>query len=447
MMSSAEDLVTPESAELVALEFGKAGGITQHIGAFQVTMPGSGASITFLDTPGHAAFGAMRARGAAATDIVVLAVAADDGVMPQTREALAHAQAAQVSLVVALTKCDLPQARPAEVKLQLLSEGIELEEFGGHVQCVETAARAGLGLTELEEALLLQAEVMELKAPLEVPATAVVVEAQVTKALGPVATVIVRKGTLKPGDPIVVGTEHGRVRALRDSRNCALASAGPGQAVVVSGLKGVPSAGDELLVVGSEQRAIKMAAARSARAHDYRLSQLTRMQAEHTRRQLQMRELEYERAPASEVDAAIKAAKLEVLQHQVIYHLLDEVTACMDAAEAGAGAAAGMAEEVLGTAMVLQVFPLLKNRKEAGKVAGCRVQEGSLQLNPGTVYRVLREGQVVYEGPCSNLRQHKQDVAAVGRNGECGVVLDGGQFVGFLAGDLLQCVQRRTTRG
>lgn len=153
------------------------------------------------------------------------------------------------------------------------------------------------------------------------------------------------------------------------------------------------------------------------------------------------------RAPAPEVDAAIKAAKLEVLQHQVIYHLLDEVTAYMDAAEAGAGGATGMAEEVLGTATVLQVFPLLKNRKEAGKVAGCRVQEGSLQLNPGTVYRVLREGQVVYEGPCSNLRQHKQDVAAVGRNGECGVVLDGGRFGEFLPGDVLQCVQQRTTRG
>jgi translation initiation factor IF-2 len=153
------------------------------------------------------------------------------------------------------------------------------------------------------------------------------------------------------------------------------------------------------------------------------------------------------KAPASDVDAAIKASKLEVLQHRVIYHLLDEVAACMAAAEAGAGAAAGLAEEVLGTATVLQVFPLLKDRREAGKVAGCRVQEGSLQLNPGTVYRVLREGQVVFEGPCSNLRLHKLDVGAVGKNAECGVVLDEGRYGGFLPGDMVQCVQRRTTRG
>ncbi|WIA08063.1 hypothetical protein OEZ85_007529 [Tetradesmus obliquus] len=650
-LQSTEDVVSLESAELAALEFGKillrppedaaaaaaaaprppvvtvmghvdhgktslldalrssnitageAGGITQHIGAFEVVMPGSGERLTFLDTPGHAAFGAMRARGAAATDIVVLAVAADDGVMPQTREALAHARAAQVPVVVALTKCDLPQARVEQVKLQLLSEGLELEEYGGDVQLVETAARKGQGLDALEEALLLQAEVMELRARTDVPATAVVVEAQVAKGLGPVATVIVRSGTLRLGDPIVVGTEHGKVRAIKDGRGASITQAGPGQAAVVSGLRAIPAAGDELIVVGSDARAAKMAAARAARAEDFRQGQLARMQAEHSRRQATLRQQEYERkrqlrqrirelqlggfkrhtnsermsmlqesmqleeeqlkqqaggmqqstasdaaayaaadaaaddeaspaaagavdatsaaadetatlppdapvitfvikadvqgsaeavrdavtaaaagkvhlkvvycgvgpvtasdvhlaaatgarlvafnlrAPAADVDAALKTAKVEVLQHRVIYHLLDEVEACITAAESGvAGGQGSLAEQVLGSATVLQVFPLLRNRREVGSVAGCRVQEGSLQLASGVVFRVLRDGEVVYEGPCSSLRQHKNDVSAVGKAGECGVVLDEGRFGGYKPGDVVQCVQQRTVR-
>ncbi|KAF6248325.1 P-loop containing nucleoside triphosphate hydrolase protein [Scenedesmus sp. NREL 46B-D3] len=528
-LQSAEDVVSVESAELAALEFGKillrpaedaaaaaaavprapvvtvmghvdhgktslldalrssnvtageAGGITQHIGAFEVAMPGSGARLTFLDTPGHAAFGAMRARGAAATDIVVLAVAADDGVMPQTREALAHARAAQVPVVVALTKCDLPQARIEQVKMQLLSEGLELEEFGGDVQLVETAARKGQGLDALEEALLLQAEVMELKAPLDVPATGVVVEAQVAKGLGPIATVILRSGTLRLGDPIVVGTEHGRVRAIKDGRGASIAAALPGQAVVVSGLRAMPAAGDELLVVASEARAAQMAAARSARAEDFRLGQAdVQGTAEAVREAVAAaaagkvhlkvvycgvgsvsasdvhlaaatgaRLVAFNlRPPAPDIDAALKASKVEVLQHRVIYHLLDEVEACiLEAESGGAGGQGSLAEQVLGSATVLQVFPLLQNRKEVGKVAGCRVQEGSLQVSSGVVFRVLRDGEVVFEGPCSNLRQHKNDVSAVGRAGECGVVLDEGRFGGYKLGDVVQCVQQRTVRG
>ena len=274
----------------------EAGGITQHIGAFDAALPGGGGAVTFLDTPGHAAFGAMRARGAAVTDVVVLAVAADDGVMPQTREALAHARAARCPVVVALTKCDLPQARPAAVKAQLLEEGLELEEFGGAVQCVETAARQGRGLEELGEALALQAEVMELAAPRRgVPAAAVVVEAMVDRGLGPVATVIVRRGELKPGDAVVVGTKSGKVRLLRNSRGEALAAAGPGCHAVVAGLRGLPAAGDELAVVGSEARAHAIAAAREARAEDYRRAQLARARLAAVRQQREAAELEQAR--------------------------------------------------------------------------------------------------------------------------------------------------------
>ncbi|KAI8464823.1 MAG: hypothetical protein J3K34DRAFT_388271 [Monoraphidium minutum] len=262
----------------------EAGGITQHIGAFGVTMPGSGASITFLDTPGHAAFGAMRARGAAATDVVVLAVAADDGVMPQTREALAHARAARCPIVVAITKCDLPQAKPDLVKSQLVAEGLELEEYGGDVQVVLTAARKGEGLAELEEALLLQAEVMELSAPRACPAAGVVVEAQVDKGLGPVATVIIHRGELRVGDAVVVGTSSGKVRALRTSRGAPLQSAGPGHHAVVAGLRSLPSAGDELAAVASEARAHAIGAARAARAADYRRAQLARARGSRRRR-------------------------------------------------------------------------------------------------------------------------------------------------------------------
>ncbi|DBB16568.1 TPA: hypothetical protein ACH3X3_014829 [Trebouxia sp. C0006] len=228
---------------------GEAGGITQHIGAFEVKMPDSQQSLTFLDTPGHAAFSAMRARGAAITDLVVLVAAADDGVMPQTREAMAHCKAAGCPIVVALTKCDVPMAQPARVRQQLIAEGLELEEVGGSIQVVETAAPKGKGLLDLEEALMLQAEGLELKASPSRPAEAVVVEAKLDKGQGPVATAIVKKGSLEVGQFVVVGSQWGKVRSLRSAAGVNLKKATPGQPVEIAGLKGVPQAGDHLQVL------------------------------------------------------------------------------------------------------------------------------------------------------------------------------------------------------
>lgn len=256
-----------------AVAAGEAGGITQHIGAFEINMPDSKASLTFLDTPGHAAFSAMRARGAAVTDIVVLVVAADDGVMAQTREAMAHARDARCPIVVAITKCDKPSADVARVRKQLMAEGLELEDIGGSVQVVEVSAvaRTKMGMDKLEEALLLQSELMELKSPIDCPAEGAVIEAKLERGQGPVATLIVTRGTLKVGDVVVVGNQWGKVRSMRPASGAALKTVSPGQPAEVSGLKGLPLAGDEFRVVENEDRAQKLAKARSARSETARL--------------------------------------------------------------------------------------------------------------------------------------------------------------------------------
>lgn len=233
----------------------EAGGITQHLGAFVVSMP-SGSSITFLDTPGHAAFSAMRARGAAITDIVVLVVAADDGVMPQTLEAISHAKAANVPIVVAINKCDKPAADPERVRIQLGSEGVLLEDLGGDVQVVEVSAVKRSGLDKLEESLLLQAEMMDLKARIDGPAQAYVVEARLDRGRGPLATAIVKSGTLLCGQYVVVGAEWGKIRAIRDMMGEVITdSARPSAPVEIEGLRGLPMAGDDVVVVYSEERA------------------------------------------------------------------------------------------------------------------------------------------------------------------------------------------------
>lgn len=231
----------------------EAGGITQHLGAFVVAMP-SGASITFLDTPGHAAFSAMRARGTSVTDVVVL-VAADDGVMPQTLEAISHAKAANVPIVVAINKCDKPGANPERVKLQLASEGLLLEEMGGDVQVVEVSATLKTGLDNLEEALLLQAEMMDLKARIDGPSQAYVVEARLDKGRGPLVTAIVKAGTLVCGQYVVIGSEWGTIRAIREVMGKLTDKATPAMPVEIEGLRGTPMAGDDVIVVQSEERA------------------------------------------------------------------------------------------------------------------------------------------------------------------------------------------------
>ena len=278
----------------------EAGGITQHIGAFEVLLPGSQRRITFLDTPGHKAFGALRSRGAKVTDIVVLVVAADDGVMPQTREALDLARGAGCAVVVAVTKVDKPEAdvdkagvglarpgsaggvksaeptcaRTLQVTRQLVAAGVELESEGGSVQVVPVSAPQGLGLVELEEALLLQAEEMGLQAPAQGSVRAWVVESRMDQGLGPVATVVLKSGTLRPGMHVVVGSQFGRIRALRRPGGGGLEGVGPGQAAEVSGLRGLPQAGDELLVCSSEQHAQRLVEARRRREQDARTQQL-----------------------------------------------------------------------------------------------------------------------------------------------------------------------------
>ncbi|CAI0443751.1 unnamed protein product [Linum tenue] len=251
----------------------EAGGITQHLGAFVVGMT-SGASITFLDTPGHAAFSAMRARGAAVTDIIVLVVAADDGVMPQTLEAMSHAKSANVPIVVAINKCDKPAADPERVKVQLASEGLQLEEMGGDVQVVEVSAVKKTGLDDLEECLLLQAELMNLKARVDGPAQAYVVEAKLDKGRGPLATAIVKAGTLVTGQHIVVGSEWGRIRAIRDMVRKLAQQATPAMPVVLEGLKGLPRAGDDIVVVETEERARMLSAGRKKKFEKDRLRQI-----------------------------------------------------------------------------------------------------------------------------------------------------------------------------
>lgn len=261
----------------------EAGGITQHLGAFVVGMP-SGASITFLDTPGHAAFSAMRARGAAVTDIVVLVVAADDGVMPQTLEAMLHAKAANVPIVVAINKCDKPDADPERVRIQLGSEGLLLEDMGGDVQVVEVSAIGKIGLDKLEEALLLQAEMMDLKARVDGPAQAYVVEARLDRGRGPLATAIVKAGTLACGQHVVVGAEWGRIRAIRDVLGKLAEKAGPAMPVEIEGLRGLPMAGDDIVVVGSEERARMLSAGRKKKLEKDRLRKINeeRIETEET---------------------------------------------------------------------------------------------------------------------------------------------------------------------
>jgi translation initiation factor IF-2 len=248
----------------------EAGGITQHLGAFVVGMS-SGASITFLDTPGHAAFSAMRARGAAVTDIVVLVVAADDGVMPQTLEAVSHAKSANVPIVVAINKCDKPGANPEKVKLQLASEGLLLEEMGGDIQVVEVSAIKKMGLDNLEVALLLQADMMDLKARFDGPAQAYVVEARLDKGRGPLVTTIVKAGTLVCGQHVVVGSQWGRIRAIKDAAGRSTQRATPAMPVEIEGLRGLPMAGDDVIVVHSEERARMLSSGRKKKSEEDRL--------------------------------------------------------------------------------------------------------------------------------------------------------------------------------
>ncbi|KAL2345563.1 hypothetical protein Fmac_006848 [Flemingia macrophylla] len=447
----------------------EAGGITQHLGAFVVVMP-SGASITFLDTPGHAAFSAMRARGAAVTDIVVLVVAADDGVMPQTLEAIAHAKAANVPIVVAINKCDKPGANPEKVKLQLASEGMLLEEMGGDIQVVEVSATEKIGLDNLEEALLLQADMMDLKARIDGPAQAYVVEARLDKGRGPLITTIVKAGTLVCGQHVVVGSQWGRIRAIKDTAGKLTQRATPAMPVEIEGLRGLPMAGDDVIVVHSEERARMLSSGRQRKYEENRLKnkmiqdkQTTSDDSAEVPQRVEMpvfinvvhvgvgpisqSDVDLAQAcgacivgfnvktPPTPLSQAATRASIKIILHRVIYHLLEDIGNLIIEKAPGTSET-----HVAGQAEVMSIFEI-KGSKSKGpdvKIAGCRVIDGSVTRS--ATMRLLRSGEVVFEGLCTSLKREKQDVDTVKKGNECGLVIN--DWHDFQVGDVIQCLQQ-----
>ncbi|MGP7309108.1 translation initiation factor IF-2 [Klebsiella pneumoniae] len=445
---------------------GEAGGITQHIGAYHVETDNG--MITFLDTPGHAAFTSMRARGAQATDIVVLVVAADDGVMPQTIEAIQHAKAAQVPVVVAVNKIDKPEADPDRVKNELSQYGILPEEWGGESQFVHVSAKAGTGIDDLLDAILLQAEVLELKAVRNGMASGAVIESFLDKGRGPVATVLVREGTLHKGDIVLCSFEYGRVRAMRDELGREVLEAGPSIPVEILGLSGVPAAGDEVTVVRDEKKAREVALYRQGKFREVKLarqqkSKLENMFANMTEGEVHevnivlkadvqgsveaisdsllklstdevkvkiigsgvggITETDATLAAASNAilvgfnvraDASarkvIEAESLDLRYYSVIYNLIDEVKAAMSGM-----LSPELKQQIIGLAEVRDVFKSPK----FGAIAGCMVTEGTIKRhNP---IRVLRDNVVIYEGELESLRRFKDDVNEVRNGMECGI--------------------------
>ncbi len=463
---------------------GEAGGITQHIGAYHVETPKG--MVTFLDTPGHAAFTSMRARGAQVTDIVILVVAADDGVMPQTIEAIQHAQAAKVPIVVALNKIDKPEADPDRVKQELTKYGVIPEEWGGENIFVPVSARTGQGVEQLLESLLLQAEVLELKAPVEGFAAGYVIESSIEKGRGPVATVLVLRGTLKLGDPVLVGQEFGRVRALFDEAGRPIESAGPAMPVVVLGLSAAPNAGDELLVVESERKAREVALHRQTKSRDVKLAkQSASMQnvlsamgeakaslvpvvvkadvqgsVEALRDALigmstgevavnviaagvgGITESDVTLAAASKAQiiafnvrgdaaarAAIKDHAVDVRYYSVIYEAIDDMRALLTGM-----LAPEVKEQIVGLAEVRSVF----RSSKFGTVAGCMVIDGYVRRN--FPIRVLRDNVVIFEGALESLRRFKDDVNEVRAGTECGIGVK--NYNDVREGDQIECFSR-----
>lgn len=454
---------------------GEAGGITQHIGAYQVTAP-SGGKLTFIDTPGHAAFTAMRARGAQVTDIVVLVVAANDSVMPQTVEAIDHARAANVPMIVAVNKCDLPEANPQKVKQDLLQHEVVSEDFGGDVQMIEVSATTRQGLDDLLEAINLQAEILELKANPERAATGVIVEAQLDRGRGPVATVLVQRGTLKIGDIFVAGAEWGRVRALQDSRNERLDEAGPSMPVEILGLQGTPSAGDEFHVVENEGRAREISEYRQRQEREKRAVTGARASLEQMLSQIKAGEIqELPVVVKADVQGSLEAivsavdslgneeVKARILHagvggitesdvelarasntfvigfnvranaqaretarqegvdfryYSIIYELVDDLKQALSGM-----LAPEVRETAIGTADVLEVFSVSK----IGRVAGCRVTGGVVRRTARA--RLLRDSVVIHDGVLKSLKRFKDDANEVREGNECGVALENYQDI------------------
>jgi translation initiation factor IF-2 len=447
---------------------GEAGGITQHIGAYHVDTPRG--VITFLDTPGHEAFTAMRARGAKATDIVVLVVAADDGVMPQTVEAINHAKAANVPLVVAMNKIDKHEANPEKVKQELLNHGVVPEEYGGDSPVIPVSAKTGQGVDELLEQVLLQAEVLELKAPTEAPAKGVVIEARLDKGRGPVATLLVQSGTLRRGDIVLTGAVYGRVRAMLDENGKPVQSAGPSIPVEIQGLSEVPTAGEEAMVIADERKAREIALFRQGKFRDVKLAKqqaaklenvfeqmgegekkvltlvikadvqgsqealvhaLTRLATDEVKVTVVhagvggITESDVNLAMASRAviigfntraDATarklIESAGIQVRYYNIIYDAVEEIKAALSGM-----LAPERKESVLGLVEVRQVFRISK----IGTVAGCYVQEGLVKRSAQV--RVLRDNVVIHSGEIDSLKRFKDDVREVKSGFECGISL------------------------
>jgi translation initiation factor IF-2 len=464
---------------------GEAGGITQHIGAYQVTAP-SGHRITFIDTPGHAAFTAMRARGAKVTDVVILVVAADDGVMPQTVEAIHHAKAAKVPMIVAINKIDKPDARPERVRTELLQHEVQVESLGGDVLDVEVSATKKLNLDRLLETIALQSELLELRANPDRPAEGTVIEAKLDRGRGPVATVLVQRGSLHVGDIVVAGGEWGRVRALVSDTGASIQAAGPSMPIEVLGFNGTPDAGDRLAVVESESRAREITAYRSREKRDRMAARASGLRGslEQMMSQLQtagrkefplvikgdvqgsieailgaLDKLGTEEVGArilhagvggiSESDVTLASASgaaiigfnvrahkeardaaertgTEIRYYNIIYDLVDDVKKAMSGLLPPT-----LRETMLGNALIQEIFHVSK----VGKVAGCRVTDGVVER--GANVRLIRDNVVVHEGKLSQLKRFKDDAKEVLAGQECGMAFE--TYQDMRAGDIIEC--------
>ena len=460
---------------------GEAGGITQHIGAYHVETPRG--MVTFLDTPGHEAFTAMRARGAKATDVVILVVSADDGVMPQTIEAIHHAKAAGVPLVVAINKIDKPGAEPERVKMELVAQEVVPEEFGGEVMFREVSAKTGQGIDELLEAVLLQAEVLELQAPKNTPAKGLVIEGRLDKGRGSVATILVTSGTLKRGDMILAGTTFGKVRAMLDESGKDIQEAGPSMPVEIQGLSDVPSAGEEMIVLNDERKAREIANFRQGKFRDVKLAKQQAAKLENMFDQMgegvaqtlgliiksdvqgsyealatSLQKLSTSEVKVnvihtgvgaiSESDVNLAAASkgvligfnvradsgarklietlgVDVRYYNIIYEAVDEIKAAL-----GGMLAPEQKESMIGTVEIREVFRISK----VGAIAGCYVQDGMIKRNSRV--RVLRANVIIHTGELDSLKRFKDDVKEVKNNFECGLSLK--NFNDIEVGDILE---------
>jgi len=470
---------------------GEAGGITQHIGAYQVASPESGKMITFIDTPGHAAFTAMRARGAKVTDIVVLVVAADDGVMPQTVEAINHAKAAKVPMIVAINKIDKPDARPERVRTELLQHEVQVESLGGEVVDVEVSAKNKTNLDRLLEMIALQAEILDLKTNSDRPAEGTVIEAKLDRGRGPVATVLVQRGTLRVHDIVVAGAEMGRVRALISDQGETVEEAGPSVPVEVLGFNGPPEAGDRLAVVENEARARQITSYRAHQKRENAAASISGMRGSLEQMMSQLKtsgrkdfplivkadvqgsleailgsleKLGTEEVAArilhagvggisesdvtlaegfnaaiigfsvranKEAAAAAKRNGIEIRYYNIIYDLVDDVKKAMSGLLAPT-----LRETMLGNAQILEIF----NISKVGKVAGCRVTDGTVER--GANVRLIRDNVVVHEGKLSTLKRFKDEVKEVVAGQECGMAFE--NYGDMRVNDIIECYRVET---